>query len=316
VTIQFKPAVRHNELLIIGLAGGTGSGKTKSGMRLATGMSGGKRFGVIDTEARRALHYADEHAFDHAELLPPFRPEAYVEAIKAAESAKYSVIVIDSFSHEWYGEGGVLDWQEEELDRMAGTDYNRREACKQASWIKPKMAHKQMVQKLLQVRAHLIICMRAEEKTELVKDDKGKWHMEPKRSLVGLDGWIPICDKKFPFELTASFLLTSDQPGIPHPIKLEDHHRPFFAPDRQIDETAGQRLAEWAAGGKPVEAVSAAALVKSYEACAPGDDKVLAELEAKARAAWNTFTGEQTKALNAARAAAKKRVVVETATGT
>ena len=308
MSIQFKPAVRGNEPLIIGLAGGTGAGKTKTACRLATGMSGGKRFALIDTEAGRALHYADEHQFDHGDLCAPFRPEAYEDAIKAAEAAKYPVVVVDSFSHEWAGEGGILDWQEEELDRMAGTDWQKREACKQASWIKPKMAHKQMVGKLLQLRCHIIICMRAEEKSELVKDEKGKWHMEPKRTLIGLNGWIPICDKRFPFELTASFLLTADEPGIPHPIKLEGHHRAFFPLDRQIDETAGQRLAEWAAGGKPAPTVSATALVKSYEACGPGDGDTLAELEAQARAAWSTFTGEQTKALNAARAAAKRRI--------
>ena len=32
---------------------------------------------------------------------------------------------------------------------MAGDDWKKREACKMAAWIKPKMAHKQMVQRLL-----------------------------------------------------------------------------------------------------------------------------------------------------------------------
>ena len=307
MTIQFKPAVREQISLIIGLAGGTGSGKTKTAMRLATGMSGGKRFAVIDTETGRAKHYADEHQFDEGELNPPFRPQAYEEAILAAAES-YPVVVVDSFSHEWAGEGGILDWQEEELTRMAGNDWQRRESCKMAAWIKPKMAHKHMVQRLLQVRAHLIICMRSEPKVEMVKDNNGKWQIQPKATLTGLDGWVPICEKNFPFELTASFLLTADQPGIPKPIKLEGQHRPFFPLDRQIDETAGQRLAEWAAGGKPAPTVSATALVKSYEACGPGDGDTLAELETQARAAWSTFTGEQTKALNAARAAAKRRI--------
>jgi hypothetical protein len=28
------------------------------------------------------------------------------------------------------GDGGVLDWHEEEVDRMAGTDWKKREAVK------------------------------------------------------------------------------------------------------------------------------------------------------------------------------------------
>jgi AAA domain len=285
MTITFKPAIREQIALIIGLAGGTGSGKTKTAFRLAEGLSGGKRFAVIDTEAGRAKHYADEHKFDHAELSEPFRPEAYEEAIRQAEAANYPVIVVDSFSHEWVGYGGVLDWQEEELDRMAKDDYQKREACKYSSWIKPKTAHKKMVQRLLQVRSHLIICLRAEEKSDMVKGSDGRWRMEPMKTPIGLDGWVPLCDKKFPFELTMSLLLRADHPGVPHPIKLEGHHKPLFDLSKPIDEKTGARLAAWAAGSKqsngaptgPTPAEIEAA-VQSYGACGTGDAESFAEL--------------------------------------
>ena len=85
MSYSFRPAVRENVGLLIGLAGGTSSGKTKSAMRLASGISGGKPFAVIDTENRRALHYADEFKFEHLDLRPPFRPETYAGAIEAAQ---------------------------------------------------------------------------------------------------------------------------------------------------------------------------------------------------------------------------------------
>ena len=122
-----------------------------------------------------------------------------------------------SVRHLWAGEGGMLEWQEEELDRMAGDDWKKREACRMASWIKPKMQHKAFVQRLLQLRAHLILCFRAEEKVEMVKDDNGKTRIVPKRSTTGLDGWMPVCEKSLPYELTVSFLLMPDNPGVPHP---------------------------------------------------------------------------------------------------
>jgi hypothetical protein len=250
MSFVFKPAVRENVSLLIGCAGGTGSGKTFTAMRLASGISGGKPFAVIDTEAGRAKHYADQFKFDHGDLMAPFRPDAYAEAILAADRAGYPAIVVDSVSHVWAGEGGVLDWHEEELDRMAGTDWKKREAVKMAAWIKPKMSHKQMVQKLLQVRAHLILCFRAEEKVEIVRED-GKMKIVPKQSLTGLDGWIPICEKTLPFELTASFLLMAQRPGVPIPIKLQEQHRALFPLDAPITEESGKRVAEWAAGGKP-----------------------------------------------------------------
>jgi len=251
MTFEFKPAVRENVPLLIGLAGGTGSGKTFTAMRLASGISGDKPFALIDTEAGRGKHYADQFRFHHGDLHAPFRPDVYLEAILAADKAGYPVIVVDSMSHVWAGDGGVLDWQEEELDRMAGQDWKKREACKMAAWIKPKLSHKKMVQRLLQVRAHLILCFRAEEKVDIVKED-GKTKIVPKQSLTGLDGWIPICEKNLPFELTTSFLLLAREPGIPHPIKLQEQHRALFPPAKHIDEEAGRRIAEWAGGGKPV----------------------------------------------------------------
>lgn len=249
----FRPAIRENVNLLIGLAGGTGSGKTRSAMRLASGISGDKPFAVIDTEAGRAKHYADDFKFDVCDLRPPFRPEAYTEAILAADAAGYPAIVVDSMSHVWAGDGGVLDWQEEELDRMAGDDWKKREACKMAAWIKPKLSHKEMVQKLLQVRSHLILCFRAEEKVEMVREN-GKTLIVPKKTLTGKDGWVPVSEKNLPFELTASFLLLSKEPGIPHPIKLQEQHKALFPDGHHIDEEAGRRIAEWARGGKAPDA--------------------------------------------------------------
>jgi hypothetical protein len=257
MSFTFRPAVRENVGLWINLIGGTGGGKTFTAMRLASGIAGDKPFAVIDTENRRALHYADQFKFDHAELKPPFRPDAYAEAVTAADKAGYPVIVVDSGSHVWAGDGGILDWQEEELERMAGNDYAKRERVKMAAWIKPKMAHKHMVQKLLQVKAHIILCLRAEEKIEMVKNAQGRLEIQKKQSLTGKDGWIPICDKNLPFEATCSFLLLASNPGIPHPIKLQEQHKGLFPLDKPITEESGKLLAQWAQGGsKPKESAA------------------------------------------------------------
>jgi hypothetical protein len=248
VSFTFRRAVRENVGLLIGLIGASGSGKTWSAMRLASGICGDKPFAVIDTEAGRAKHYADQFHFDHGDLKPPFSPHAYAEAIAAADAAGYPVVVVDSCSHEWAGDGGVLDMQEGELERMAGDDWQKRERVKMAAWIRPKMEHKKMAQRLLQVRAHLILCFRAEEKIEMVKQD-GKLVIVPKKSPTGLDGWIPVCEKNLPYELTASFLLMAANPGIPHPIKLQEQHKPLFPLDKPITEESGRQIAQWAAGG-------------------------------------------------------------------
>ena len=259
MSYTFRPAIKEQVNLLIGLIGASGSGKTYTAMRLASGMVGkGNKFAVIDTEARRSLHYAEMFDFDMAELNPPFKPANYADAILSAEKAGYKVIVIDSMSHEWSGESGILDWQEEELTRMAGDDWKKREACKMASWIKPKSGHKQMVQKLLQVKTNLILCFRAEEKVGMEKDANGKTVIVPK-------GWQPICEKSLPYELTVSFLLTPDKPGYPQPIKLQEQHKTLFPLNQPINEESGQKVEEWASGGKlkPVESQTDEDLVKA-----------------------------------------------------
>jgi hypothetical protein len=243
MAFSFRPAIREEVGLIIGLIAPSGGGKTFSAMRLASGIVGeGNRFAVIDTEARRALHYADQFKFDYGELHPPFRPDNYADAIQAADKAGYRAIVVDSYSHEWAGEGGILDWQEEELTRMAGDDWKKREACKMAAWIKPKTGHKQMVQKLLQVKANLILCFRAEERVKMEKDSQGKTQIVP-------IGFQPVCSKELPYELTVSFLMLPDKPGYPVPIKLQEQHKAIFPLNQPLSEASGKAVSEWAKGG-------------------------------------------------------------------
>lgn len=253
--ISFRPAVRENVNALLSFAGGTGSGKTLTAMRVARGLAGDKPFYVIDTENRRALHYVDlvppggeKVRFEYGEITDPFSPAKYIEAIDAAEKAGARVIIIDSASHEHAGEGGLLDMHEAALQKMAGNDWQRREACKMAAWVEPKGEHKKLVNRMLRCRAHLILCLRAETKIEMVKDGNGKTQIRPKTTLTGLDGWVPICEKNLPFEMTCSFLLTPDKPGFPKPIKLQEQHKAFFPLDRPVTEESGRLLAAWAQG--------------------------------------------------------------------
>jgi hypothetical protein len=240
--MNFTKAQRVDSPVIWGIAGPSGSGKTLSSLRVATGLAQGKPIAFIDTERGRALHYADDFDFLHAELEAPFSPQRYGEALEEALALEPAVIVVDSFSHEHAGEGGVLDMQEEEFQRLGA-----RDAVKFTSWIKPKQAHKRLIAELLQLPVHLILCLRAEEKIDLVKED-GKIVVKPKRTLAGHVGWIPICGKDLPYELTISLVLTPDHPGVPQAIKLQEQHRPLVALDKPLSEETGRALAEWAKG--------------------------------------------------------------------
>jgi hypothetical protein len=279
MSITFRPAVRERLPLLLGLAGGTGSGKTYSALELAKGIAKGARFVVIDSENGRASTYADQFDFDVADIRAPFRPSTYTDAILAADGAGYPVIVVDSASHEWYGDGGCLDWH----DEIMGTDQKKNITA----WIEPKKAHKRMVTRLLQTSAHVILCFRAEAKVDIETDAQGRMKVIPKASLTGLDGWIPIAEKNLPYELTASFLLMADKPGLPKPIKLPAPLAPLVPLDRTLDATVGLAMSEWALGGtkltsseKRQKSVETAELEEELLALAERLDKIQTTEEA------------------------------------
>jgi hypothetical protein len=265
---QFTPAVRRAIPLLIGVAGGTGSGKTYSAMRLAKGLAGDAPFAVIDTENGRALHYADDFTFLHTPLEAPFRPSRYAEAIQAAAEIA-PVIVVDSTSHSWTGAGGVLEWHDE-LERE---DAKR----KMLAWQEPKADHRKFENELLQVRAHVILCFRAAPKVEMRRKADGSMEVVPKAVIPGrgLDGWLPEADPRLPYEMTCSFLLMADAPGIPKPIKLPEALRALVPLDAQLSESTAVALGAWAAGTDP--APQAAASNPPAAAPIPGAEPELLE---------------------------------------
>lgn len=269
MTFHFAPAVREQVSLLIALAGASGSGKTMSALRLAQGIAPAGKIAFIDTEARRGLHYADQFQFMHADMRPPFRPQAFVEAIRAAEDAGAEVAIIDSFSNEYDGTGGIMEWAEEIEEGGTKSPGN---------WKVPKREHKKMMQAFLQCRAHLIFCLRADEKIKIVR--------EGNRTQVLPMGWMPICEKRFMFELTASFTLTPDNPGRPIftlPHKLQQQHRAMFPEGELISENAGKLIADWARGGSISPQAAAVSQAAPSEASHPTGGA--ADLKAMAREA-------------------------------
>jgi len=249
-TFEAKPAVRESVPLLVGLMGCSGSGKTFSALRLATGIQsvvGGDIFG-IDTEARRMLHYADQFKFKHIEFNAPFGSLDYLAAIEHCIKQGAKVIVIDSMTHEHSGPGGYLLTQDAEVERMAGNDYAKRERVKMAAWIKPSALRQRMITGILQMNANFVFCFRAKEKTKPVKGG-------------GIQelGFMPIAGEELLFEQTVNCLLPPKSNGVPQwrsdqvgermMMKLPKQFEGIFPEGKVIDEATGAALATWARGG-------------------------------------------------------------------
>lgn len=249
MNFQFKKAIRSDVRVLLAYAGPSGGGKTTSGLLTCMGLSGGNRFAVIDTENGRASLYADQFDFDVYDMRAPYSPKAYSDAVESAVSAGYQVIFIDSASHEWVGEGGCQDIHDETLQRLTKGDESKAERMSALAWRDAKMMHKRMMSKLLQCPAHLVFGLRAEDKIKFVKvTESGR-----ERTAIEHLGFQPICEKAMMFEMTASFMLTPDAPGIPKPIKLPEMLKSMFPLDQPISEESGRRIAHWASGTPAVD---------------------------------------------------------------
>lgn len=121
---------REMLILAMQIKGPSGSGKTVGGLILAYGMMKAKypdmsdydlwgKIGVIDTEHRRSLIYVGMKKGDitigefiHGDLQAPYTVERYQNMALMMKKEGVEVVVVDSLSHAWAGEGGVLDYNE------------------------------------------------------------------------------------------------------------------------------------------------------------------------------------------------------------
>ena len=108
---------------------------------------------VIDTEGIGSL-YSDQLDFDVAEMEPPYTTQKYITYLQEAEKAGYDVIILDSITHAWAGEGGLL----EEVDKRAGA--NRGNSF--TAWREVTPMHNRFIDAMLNCKAHLCLMVKTE----------------------------------------------------------------------------------------------------------------------------------------------------------
>lgn len=240
--LNIRPAVREGARLVIGIAGVSGSGKTYTALQLAWGMAKGdsKKVGLLDTENKRGSLYSDilvgkdgkVNQFMIGDLYSPFSPQRYSAAIKEFQEAGVEVLVIDSGSHEWEGEGGCEDIADD--------------GGKTANWKKSKREHKRFMNTLLTCDMHVILCLRAREKVKMEKNQQGK--IEPQS--IGIQ---PICEKNTLFEMTASFMI-HDQGSFREILKCPaDLQAILGKQDGYLGAREGLALRQWVDGGAKLD---------------------------------------------------------------
>jgi hypothetical protein len=299
-TFEDRPAVRESTPLLVGLMGPSGGGKTYSALRLATGIQqvrGGDIY-FVDTEARRALAYADTFKFRHIEFKPPFGSLDYLEAVRYCRAKGASVVIVDSMTHEHIGEGGYLEEAEAVVDRLAGDDYRKREAVKMLGWAKVGPKRQRMIEGIKQAGGDMIFCFRAKEKVKPIKNADGKVE------IVDL-GYMPLAGDELLYEMTCNCLLLPRADGVPTWVsemkgerammKLPRQFVDIFRESRPLCEEIGQELAKWSSG-----APASPPARDLQTLCDIGDTKVREGIEALT--VWGkSLSKEERKTLGAER---------------
>ena len=231
-----KKAKRERIFTKVGLIGPSGGGKTYSALRLATGMANeiqnetGKeaRILMLNTEQSRGQYYANEFDYDIIDMEPPHNPERYVEAIDFAVDNGYKILIIDSSSHEWEGEGGCLD-----LQRQAGSTYQ--------AWAKISPRHQRFVDAIANSPIHIIATMRGKDMYEMTQDEKGK------KSIQKLGVGAKQRDN-FEYEFTVTFLL--DQKTNIAEQQKDNTHIFTGRSGVILSEEHGKKIIQWANSGE------------------------------------------------------------------
>jgi flagellar motor switch/type III secretory pathway protein FliN len=160
---MFKKAERKKAKLRMALCGPSGSGKTYSALQIAQGVGG--KIAFIDTESGSGELYSHLCDYDICQISAPFTVAKYMAAIKGAEQAGYDILIIDSLTHAWAAEGGLLDV----VDKKAATEKNSF-----AAWRHVTPLHNAFVDAILQSKCHIIATMRSKVAYEIQEDSRGK----------------------------------------------------------------------------------------------------------------------------------------------
>ncbi|GIN74001.1 hypothetical protein J14TS2_44760 [Bacillus sp. J14TS2] len=279
-----KKARREKQKAIIGFIGPSGSGKTVSALRTAYGMMNEAypdaseeelwaKIGLADTEHSRSLLYWNEQFDDmrigdfvHIDFDAPYTTERYNGAVKSLKAAGCEVIVIDSLSHNWQGEGGIIETH----SHMSGNSFQ--------NWGKLSSETTDLIKTLTRNDVHILCTLRTKTEYALEENEKGK--MAPKKI-----GTKPVQKDELEYEFMINFIVNMDHTAE----TSKDNTRLFEGQVFQITEDAGRKLYKWLELGVDVKAEEAArkakeedrriSIVHTIQSMMDDSDEVKAEVE-------------------------------------
>lgn len=290
---EFKvtDAQREKMKAVVGYIGCSGSGKTAGALLTAYGMMKEaypdltdaqvwKKIGVIDTEHNRSkLHVGlvfdgtKIGSFQHIDFQPPYSTDRYNLAVVTMKKAGAEVIIIDSLSHNWQGEGGIVETH----GQMQGNSFQ--------NWGKLSPETTKLVKTLTQNDVHILATLRTKQEYVVEVNSEGK-------SVPRKIGTKPVQKDEMEYEFMLNFTI-----GIDHIAETsKDNTQMFEGNPQKINAEVGKKLYQWLELGidvKVAEEEKRTSLINQIKAITKSSDeaaKKVAEFEFKADMMLDDFT--------------------------
>lgn len=228
--MQLQTASRKKVKIKMNIASPSGFGKTYSSLQLGIGITGNwEKIAVIDTENDSASLYSHLGPFKTLRLDPPYTPDRYIEAIETCEKAGMELIIIDSITHVWKGQGGILEYQ-----NSLGGRYQ--------DWLKASPLYQKWLNKILQSNCHMITTNRKKQAYNMITEGN-----RTKVEKAGLDDEIR---DGYEYELTLAFDIVNSN----HMVKASKDRTGLFVnlPEFVITPETGRMILNWCQSGSEI----------------------------------------------------------------
>ena len=223
--MTFTKATKTKSKLRLAITGTAGSGKTYGALLIAKGLGG--KIAMIDTENGSGNVYSDLCDYDICNLSAPYDPRKYIQYIHEAEQAGYDILIIDSLSHAWSGEGGVLDLH----GRVAA---NSKSGNTYIAWSQVTPLQNRLVDTILASPCHIIATMRSKTDYAQMQNEKG-------RTEVVKVGLAPVQRDGIEYEFSTVFDISAS-----HLASVNKDRTALFGDTPfKISPDIGARLRKW-----------------------------------------------------------------------
>lgn len=238
MALQIRKAKKEKLGVKVLCSGSSGSGKTYTALRLATGIvnRAGGRIVMINTEGNRGDLYSKDFDYDVIDLDEPRSPERYIEAISLAIANGATVVIVDSLSHEW-------SYLNEVVNNMPGNSFN--------NWGRQKPRHRKLSDFIAETSVHIIATGRGKDEYVMELNEKGK--QTPKKVGVGVQQ-----EKDTEYEYMVTFNIAQDTHVA---TVMKDNTHLFEGRYDVLTEKDGEKLYDWANDGEASSKVSQADLM-------------------------------------------------------